>query len=448
MTKEKGKMITVRLDPDLREETLKNVEEWIGYGSISFLLNCVPCLDFNEVEKKIQSVDNLSISYIFEYDNDRIELSMFFQDDESIDISVIKNKGNAFTLCNNNKPLILLLNDKSDLTEQSTDHKYIYMIKRSDLSGMEKFTELTKLVICGEMGGFITRDSGIKNVDDLKNLTKITYLDFIECGNLQNVDGLKNCVKLETLDLSYCNSLQNVDGLKNLPNLTTLDLSFCETLENVYGKKNMTNLTESLENTEGLIDLTKFKFLNLNKDEEKVQKDRDKVGSSEIFAKVKLRSSYEDLLTEEQVETMIKDKGFSETWTNKSGVFENDLVSETISGDDVIIDRITGLMWNPIGSPDDMSLSDAEKWIKDLNNKGYAGFSNWRLPTMEELSSLLEIEENPDDFHIDPRFSNTPNFVWTGDSSDSNLPWIVCFDGCDVRTSEAGFLHYVIPVRS
>ena len=271
MTKKKDKMITVRLDPEQREETLKNVEEWIGYDEICFYLNCISCLDVNEVEQKVQSIDNLSICYMFEGNSDRIELSMFFQDDENIDISVIKNKGNAFTLCNNNKPLILLLNDKSDLTEQSTDHKYIYLIKRySDLSGMEKFTELTKLVIRGEIGIEIIRHSEIKNVDVLKNLTKITNLDFIRCGDLQNVDGLKNFVKLEILNLIDCDSLQNVDGLKNLTNLTNLYLSDCKSLQNVDGLKNLTNLTnlhlydcKSLQNVEELTNLKNLTTLDL-----------------------------------------------------------------------------------------------------------------------------------------------------------------------------------------
>ena len=71
-----------------------------------------------------------------------------------------------------------------------------------------------------------------KYVSDLTNLSKRnlklwTKLSLSGFESLQNVDGLSNLTKLTKLDLSRCESLQNVDGLSNLTNLTELDLRRC-----------------------------------------------------------------------------------------------------------------------------------------------------------------------------------------------------------------------------
>lgn len=68
---------------------------------------------------------------------------------------------------------------------------------------------------------------------------------------------------------------------------------------------------------------------------------------------------------------------------------------KSLNGDSVVTDHATGLMWHQSGSGKDMVWSEAKQWIKDLNNKGFAGYSDWRLPTVEEAISLLESNKKP-----------------------------------------------------
>ncbi len=76
-----------------------------------------------------------------------------------------------------------------------------------------------------------------------------------------------------------------------------------------------------------------------------------------------------------------------------------------------------------------MDWKMAEKWVKDLNNSGYAGYHDWRLPTVEEAASLLESSKKNRDLYIDPIFSNKLRWIWTGDKKiGSERAWHVYFN--------------------
>ena len=54
-----------------------------------------------------------------------------------------------------------------------------------------------------------------------------------------------------------------------------------------------------------------------------------------------------------------------------------------------IMDEQTNLMWtNKAGMTDKVTWEGAMLFIKQLNKQKYAGYSNWRLPTKEELETL------------------------------------------------------------
>ena len=85
--------------------------------------------------------------------------------------------------------------------------------------------------------------------------------------------------------------------------------------------------------------------------------------------------------------TMLKQHKFYVRTDNESGIFHNDFED---LGNGVVIDRITGLMWEKGGSSIPLSYADAEAYVGQLNEKGFAGYRNWRIPTLEELCSLLQ----------------------------------------------------------
>jgi serine/threonine-protein kinase len=71
----------------------------------------------------------------------------------------------------------------------------------------------------------------------------------------------------------------------------------------------------------------------------------------------------------------------------------NDYFEQTLDGDKVVIDSATNLMWQQAGSPEPMPYDSTERYIRELNNKAFAGFKNWRLPTLGEAMPLMEPQQ-------------------------------------------------------
>ncbi|MDZ7356715.1 MAG: DUF1566 domain-containing protein [candidate division KSB1 bacterium] len=116
----------------------------------------------------------------------------------------------------------------------------------------------------------------------------------------------------------------------------------------------------------------------------------------------------------------------------------------------MVIDHASGLMWQQGGSVEYMTYENAKKWIADLNQKGYAGYNDWRLPTLEEAMSLMEPKELNGDLYIDPKFDATQRWIWTSDLllGESRAAWVVSFS--DGGCGWDGFhdVNYVRAVRS
>ena len=143
-----------------------------------------------------------------------------------------------------------------------------------------------------------------------------------------------------------------------------------------------------------------------------------------------------------------KKYSFNTVYNNPFGNFSNDFRTKTISGDKVVVDRATGLMWHQSGSSKLMKYSVAEEWVRDLNQRGYAGYSDWRLPTLEEGASLLKSGKMNENLYIDHVFLIKQQWIWTGDKYDSGSGWVVYFDDGYVDKNRHDDGRYVRPVRN
>lgn len=131
---------------------------------------------------------------------------------------------------------------------------------------------------------------------------------------------------------------------------------------------------------------------------------------------VALRSEYRNV-TEQEAEEMVKRQGFYTSNANLKpyGKFVHQYVLKNFNGDNVVVDHVTGLMWYPSGSDRNITYAEIEGWLADLNANAYAGFSDWRLPSLEEAASLIEGSEKNGYLQIDPLFSEKQHVIWTGD---------------------------------
>jgi len=101
---------------------------------------------------------------------------------------------------------------------------------------------------------------------------------------------------------------------------------------------------------------------------------------------------------------------------------------QKIENDQVIKDNATGLMWQQSGSTKQLQYSTAQQYIKWLNTDRFAGFRDWRLPTADELTSLLAKTKQNTNLHIDPLFNKLQLWCWSVDKRAPGWAWGVNFD--------------------
>lgn len=59
-------------------------------------------------------------------------------------------------------------------------------------------------------------------------------------------------------------------------------------------------------------------------------------------------------------------------------------------------------MWQQSSSTQAMAYPMAMTWVHYLNKCGFAGFTDWRLPTLEEALTLLQDSPSSAGLYIDP----------------------------------------------
>lgn|GEM_PF-659712 len=178
-----------------------------------------------------------------------------------------------------------------------------------------------------------------------------------------------------------------------------------------------------------------------------IEKTREAQRRRWTASQVKLRAAPQTL-AKKDVRAMLNQRGFFEKYYNKTGNFRNHFELQVINTQKVVIDYATGLMWLHGGSRDYMDYSKIQGWIDSLNRAKYAGFSDWRVPTLEEVASLLENKENRYNLFIDTVFSSVQKYIWTCDTFSNNKAWLIDFYGGDANPIEKTVNAFVRPVRS
>jgi hypothetical protein len=144
------------------------------------------------------------------------------------------------------------------------------------------------------------------------------------------------------------------------------------------------------------------------------------------------------------------------------GVIGTPLIYEDC-GDGTVVDLNTGLMWEQKveGGGETTCLTalhgvDSEcdwfeatgEWIDAVNAEGYAGYSNWRLPHVKELASIVDYSVSEP--AIDPVFGPTKSRSHWSATSQAGYPedaWLVSFWLGNVRPLEKAERKYVRAVR-
>ncbi len=155
------------------------------------------------------------------------------------------------------------------------------------------------------------------------------------------------------------------------------------------------------------------------------------------------------------------DDGYYQKGLPLSGAHFTDNLNKTITDNATNLIWIKdpsaiGGVWGSPGFPSQMTWSDANQNINNLNTLGYAGYSDWRLPTIQELQSIVNFgRSNPaigEGALLESPWVNTKSsYYWS--STDSAVATmnaeVVSFDVGDSFPSwrMKTFPSYVRPVR-
>jgi len=128
------------------------------------------------------------------------------------------------------------------------------------------------------------------------------------------------------------------------------------------------------------------------------------------------------IINDDQLADVIRKWDFFDVECNPTGRFANSFVASTHP--EVIVDQRTSLMWQRDGL-DINSIRAIQRNIDALNTKSFAGFSDWRLPTMEEALSLMEPVKNAKDLYLKPCFSKEQPFIFVAAQRKPGGYWFV-----------------------
>lgn len=96
---------------------------------------------------------------------------------------------------------------------------------------------------------------------------------------------------------------------------------------------------------------------------------------------------------------------------------------------DVVIDRLSGLMWTQDAGLTDFpqTWTDALDFVGRMNAGDAGGHTDWRLPNIRELESLIDFRRHTPALSEGHRFGRVPEGCWSSTTSvyEPRYAWVV-----------------------
>lgn len=161
---------------------------------------------------------------------------------------------------------------------------------------------------------------------------------------------------------------------------------------------------------------------------------------------LRLKALYD--LSEKRVRISFSEKGFYDKmrYREAKGI-EHQYKTIGRAGQDLVMDFATGLMWEQGGTKKEVTHEFAKKQIEQYNATIFAKYDNWRLPTLEEIMSLME-PFKVKYLYVNPLFAKKQAWIWTVDKENAQRAWTVAFDRGYCLTNHVLSTSYVRAVRT
>jgi serine/threonine protein kinase len=119
-----------------------------------------------------------------------------------------------------------------------------------------------------------------------------------------------------------------------------------------------------------------------------------------------------------------------------------------VNADGTVRDKATGLIWQQAGSDYTVTWHEAKSYIQELNKKRFAGRTDWRLPTVNELMSLLTEVPRAWDLCIEPIFDQKARWLWSSDRCSFISAWYVSVNMGYISWQDFSCYYFVRAVSS
>ena len=129
-------------------------------------------------------------------------------------------------------------------------------------------------------------------------------------------------------------------------------------------------------------------------------------------------------LKDHEIVNLIRQGNFYDSQHHRVGSFTNYFVDN--KDNLTVTDKSANLMWMRRGC-DINSIRTIARWIAELNRDNFGGYSDWRLPTVEEGLTLLKKNRNDRGLYLHPCFSAGQPFIFTADRRQPGGHWFVDF---------------------
>jgi serine/threonine-protein kinase len=117
------------------------------------------------------------------------------------------------------------------------------------------------------------------------------------------------------------------------------------------------------------------------------------------------------------------------------------------SASETVLDRATGLVWQRGGSRFPLNWAQARDYVTQLNAGAYGGAACWRLPTVEELCTILTPPPEFTGHCLPPAFDASKRLIWSADRRAFTQAWFADAEQGAFSFADVTCLRYVRAVR-